>query len=431
MSVRVDKDRFAAYLPHLVDEALRPAVSNYIDIDPKLAPKVLGPDVLATYERLLASGREKVGRNELATAYVAEVKEAVIAAAGTNRWLSIAESRVLPPTTRKAYASFRWKEQYSRDYAGALDEPFPGGRVDHHLFFERYLPMVRKRGMLRLIEEGDVLARLRTFAERSGKQDEAVTVSFGGRTVVARAKEEGLEVTGRSGVAIEYEVQSVHERLRAMARKLPAATRSVLGRDEKRTESQNINDRFGRGSDHEDMLTLALGLDAELGGGERSARLQEIGADITRVHDEACGEYFERTKAVEALREIAANMKELGEQSLGDADLDLALSKRLVQTTYDDDDEEKQVVLVRGRGPLLTMENNASGAAWAIHLDPLARGELVVSAFNGREPSGTVRVGADGKVESMADFRSLYGLTFDIEWAKHELREMRAEQKKG
>jgi hypothetical protein len=442
MRTWIDAQRFAARLPDLVDQQLQSVSTNYVDVDPKLAKKRLAPDAYAKFVELSEDGKKKVSKSSLSKAYAESVKGEVTEAAGSNRWLSIREARALPVTAKKAYGAFRHSERYSKAYDLALEQPFPGGIVDHQLFFSRHLPMVRKRGMLALIEEGSILDRLAKVDAQLAKgpitldggveiskkssngAESQIWIKTPDRTLVVEHSSRGFSL-GAGYDKVTYESQSIFERLAATHKDLPEALKRELARDEpKRSESEKINDRFQRGEDIPGALLLATVLDKAAGDGTLSGKLESIAAEAMKKHDQVAGEYLVRMKTQAALSEIAAKIEKHGEQCIGDADLTIALSDKLTVTTYDDDDKEIQRVLVEGRGPLLTFENHASGASFAVELDPLKKGELMIHTFSDDDaPSGKVAIDASGKVSSMAEYRSLYGTSFDIQWAKETLAE--------
>src|SRR6185369_8954004 len=79
------------------------------------------------------------------------------------------------------------------------------------------------------------------------------------------------------------------------------------------------------------------------------------GVSIEEEKSRVSAEYLKRMGdkgegAVGMLKEIATLVPKFENIALGDADLYIKIEKSLVETRYDDDDNEKEVTLVEGKG---------------------------------------------------------------------------------
>ncbi len=457
----VEVEKFLARFPHDLEERIRgTAVKDHgRHVDAGLAKKRFPKDLLATFRRLAAGG-DKVASDALRDAFVAEVAPKVREAARANKLLSIREARLLSDTVKWAFREHRADLRGSERYDRALHEPFPDGEVDQHLFFERHLPMERVYAGVELIERFGLVDRLpelvralaagpkelpdgtKVRVEERPRRGSAPLDRVEGRgpKVVVEAPDGAISVASGGGggeLAVTsflpgetypwggpstYRARSVYEELESMMARHGIGGAAAGAPKPDASPAEKVLARFeNRHADVPGLARIARAVDHVLDGGRGAAEVEKIASAHRAKETELTGEYLRRLGAARKLLEVAAAVREKGAQSLGDDDLDISLADEYRRTRLDDEDREVVEATVRGEGPLLVLENNASGSAYAVRLDALARGEVDAFTFSD-DGQGRVKVGPPGtRVDSVASHRTMYGFTFDLGWAHDEL----------
>lgn len=430
----------------------------------------LPADVQATYRRLRPEGGE-VGRGELLEAYRADTTERLAQAAGGKKWVTRVAAKSLPAGARYVWRKARDRARSSRYYDAALETAFPEGSTDHHLFFERSLPMVRKRAHHGAIERWKLLERLpqlvalvadgpRVLAD--GTRLEKVQDADGRRTGVriSKGRGNGFEVVGDANElliggrydGVQYERLSIFARnaeawkeLKAQAKAdprlagrlrvfkeiyaddLPEA-QARLGGTKKQPgpSAKEVNDRFQRGTDWGLVAELARVTDLALNAGRDAKAIRSHYARWRKQHRDLAVRFLRSKDVLGYFRSVVASVRKAGEPiSLGDYDDTLSIGDRYQV----ENDREQLRTLVSGKGPLLIHEDHAGGRAVVVPLRSLDQGAVEALLFDGTSYRGKLRLTADGKGDRVPrDFRFLYGLAFDLDQFPDAIRDALSER---
>lgn len=437
----------AAKVTAHLDILLRPRLGYAANLT-RAALKKTAPELLSTFDRL-AEGGKSVAFDALSKGYAEEVKARL---ALQDRALTPAEIDALPPLLKDAYQQAVRSAIYGDRYERALRDPFPDGVVDLDFVFKRRLSFIDMEAAERVFKSGKTdlgqeLQRLIGAGPKRARQVDGLAVSVekapkgkDGRPIQGLDAEDGpfLVVRGE-GRAVFAQYSRVMERLEIKACEerggyawsaLTYEPRSVFERFGDRipggdrfqqSPDQKIVSRFQNGAaDLEALVWVARAVRR----GAPKAKEELRAAEVAK--NEVLGKLAVAGGWIENYRQMAQLVKAHGEQSLGDADHTLLIANQMERTSYDDDDQERTEVLLKGQGPLFIVKEHAGEVSHAVSLDALERGELRLwIARDGHAPL-LFELSADGQVkEPNANYLSagIYAVAFDVSFLPGQLKE--------
>ncbi len=427
-------------------------------LDPELVQKNYPPDLREIYERL-GGAAAKVTRLQLDQAFERFFKR-VLRALPEDFGLAH-----LPPSLKPVLERVQRQLIYSDRADRARDgDPFPDGVVDKDFVFRNYFEGAARRQVSRLVAQYPVFEQLKRLeAElRNGCEvivGEGTSVSLkpeaevdGKKLTLFRAEPPFLCFqTGNEVLLVSAELSDFWTRISLNAfrdiskndardREMNLAwlfvgvePRGDAERQAYIAKEKRRGVRLEGDPDVESFAKLVAHLDRLYAGGAHQADILDASAAIERDKTAVTAELLRRMAgglgAVGILRQVAEWVPQLPPLALGDADLYIKLEDQLKDTTSDDDDNEIERTLVEGQGPLLTFKNVASGASFAVLLEPLAEGRLEVERFYDAAPVNRISLDAEGKAQAPIREDGIASFVFELEWAFEELRQMIAEKR--
>jgi len=451
MPFAVSAKELLLFLPQAIEREAWGAAGKGGAINRSLAKERLGPELLDTLDTLSKTKKKaKITPDTLKEAHLARITPAVEALDG--KVLTDAEVAALPDWLRSAYDAQQSRRLYGSRDTRELDEPFPDGVAEIDFFFRRHLSMRPRKLAAEQIEAEGAFAGIAKALKKVQKQAATlpdgtvvkrqasapkglhgvegsppflVLEKDGARTFVAAAGEEIAISRFDKGShypdsAMTYEKRSVMERLLDYA--LPTSVKVEIP---KRSESENIFDRFPRGADPVLVRDLLVALDGLLRGGKDGAAIADRFAAADRADTALAGDYAARAGWVEKYRAIAELIGKLGEQSLGDADHTVKIADRFERHGEDADGNETVDVRLEGAGPLLVVLEHAGSVSHAVRLDALEEGVLHLRIAVDGEAPFDFRTTPGGKTEAGPRAAPvLYAVAFDVEHVLEQLREI-------
>jgi hypothetical protein len=331
-----------------------------------------------------------------------------------------------PAVQDEDLASQRYGEHWDRSRNG---EPFPDGVVDSDFVFRNYFHFLDVTALTRLLSETAAVSRLGDLMHRA----KVAPVILADGSLATRT-DDRLDLTW-SGVAWQVDVQEdalcttwvvrsqgeeanleVDPRVASPDQAASAAKRVSWDHyfDGKAFRLQEFQGGFPVLSGFFAALAAGLGCSVDLAA-------IDVGAEKSRVTAEYLRGMHGGAGAVGLLSEIAATARRLDAIALGDDDLFISIADRM-ERTKEVDGVDEDIVLVEGRGPLLTYDNVASGASFAVELEALARGELVAHRFYYNDRAGVIRLDSAGNTALPISEIGIASFVFDMEWSLTELK---------
>jgi hypothetical protein len=441
-----------ANVPYAVRELVRQGVKGYgATIDPKLAKERFDPHLYSVWQKHKPA-KGQMNAEQLEKVYTEEAKAKITESAGIGRsaaWVSKEEASHLPKGLKSIYDAARSHKESAVARAAALREPFPSGIVEPDLFFGRFLAMDRKRAVENMLHLGDVIAKLpeiatkgattagdfEIIAAKDGKDLEIEgrkLYNYGGDTKLAVKKGDDVVLVGwddfGGGISkltmSRYDLRDRRSDPRGVTTYEPkdGSMQALLEKyapkgHAKKSEDEKLFDRVGGDADATAAAMLAKAVIAATKGFAKSSEAIDLAlARTEKKAAEQIPEFAKKAKLLDHYRSLAeAVKKNKGEEiTLGDMDTYVRVSDKFEKSTYDEDDNEKQVTLVEGKGPLLIVDNIFGGLGHAIPLSSLEKGELEVFISHETSKRGKLHIGADGKAISTPDDVSAYRVANDL-----------------
>ncbi len=431
-----------------LDILMRPRLGYAANLT-RAALKKTAPELLSTFDRL-AKGGKAVAFDALSKGYAEEVKERL--AKLQDRALTPAEIEALPPLLKDAYQQAVRSAIYGDRYERALRDPFPDGVVDLDFVFKRHLSFIDMEAAERVIKSGKTdlggeLQKMLGAGPKRARQVDGLAVSVekapkgkDGRPIQGLDAEDGpfLVVRGEGQVVFAHysrlmerlEIKACEERGGYAWSALSYEPRSVFERFGDRipggdrfqqSPEQTVVSRFQNGAaDLESLVWVARAVR----GGAPKAKEELAAARAAKT--EVLGKLAVAGKWIDNYREMAQLVKAHGEQSLGDADHTLLIARQMERTSYDDNDQERTEVLLKGHGPLFIVKEHAGEVSHAVSLDALERGELRLWIVRDGHAPLLFELNADGRLkEPNANYLAagIYAVAFDVGFLPGQLRE--------
>ncbi len=456
MSIRLRTEEF---FTHVRSQARMAILTSGSTIDAKTAEARFDPFLRSVWETASQHGKTKLDGDALQAAFDTAARAAIGGAAGVGRsatWVSRDEAEKLPDGLRQAWVAARAQKEHKLAYAQALHEPFPLGKADGELFFDRHLSMVHKRAAQEIFEASGLLAALPALeskVKKAGKlevgditihaapgKDEfklhgkkfwsygaTSTLVFeraGDAVAVGWAKDQGgllepklrmlrfgvddHERDPRAGTSYDPPGSSLEDLIAKLGVKtgLPAAP--------KLSDDEALFKRFSQ-VDVAGLATVALGLLRANGGdAQAEARVSRAAARAHKKDAALIPELAARADFLGMYRQLAEHVKAHGEIAIGDMDGTVKIADTFERHHYDSEDDDATVTLVSGKGPLLIVDNSFGGLGHAIPLAALEKGELDVYLAQRSTARGRLHRDAAGKSESAPDPVMAQRLTSDL-----------------
>lgn len=445
MSIRL---RTEELLTHVRGQARVAILTSGPQIDAKTAEARFDPFLRSVWESASQHGKKKLDGDALQAAFDAAAQQAIGGAAGLGRsasWVSRDEAEKLPDGLRQAWVAARAKKEHKVAYGQALHEPFPLGKVDIELFFDRHLSMVHKRAAQEIFDASGLLTQLPALEQAvkakgkievgditihaapgkdefvlDGKRfwsygatstlifergDDAVAVGWasehGGLTEpklrMLRFGIEDHERDPRAGTSYDPPGSSLEDLIAKLGVKtgLPAGP--------KLSEDEALFKRFSS-VDVAGLETVALGLLRAHGGDAKAEAKVTRAAQRAHKKDAALiPELASKADFLGMYRQLAEHVKAHGEIVIGDMDGTVAIADSFVRSHYGSEDDDATVTLLSGKGPLLIVDNSFGGLGHAIPLASLEKGELDVYLAQRSTARGRLHRDAAGKSQSAPD----------------------------
>lgn len=445
MSIRLRADELVA---HATRQARVAILTAGPQLDAATAKSRFEPFLHSVWEAASQSGKTKLDASALQAAFDSAARTAIDGAAGVGRsatWVSRDEAEKLPAGLREAWVAARAKKEHQLAYAQALHEPFPLGKVDHELFFDRHLSMAHKRAAQTIFEASGLLERLPALTDEVKAKG---SVEVGNITIHAAPGKDEFELDGKrfwsygaqstlvfergdDAVAVGWATEmggllepklrvlrfgiDDHERdpraatsydppgssLEDLVAKLGVKTGLPAG--PKLSEDEALFKRFSA-VDVAGLEIVALGV-LRAGGGDAAAEKKvSLAAERARKKDAALiPELAQRADFLGVYRQLAEHVKAHGEIVIGDMDGTVKIADTFERAHYGSDDDDATVTLVSGQGPLLVVDNSFGGLGHAIPLAALEKGELDVYLAQRSTARGRLHRDATGKSEAAPD----------------------------
>jgi hypothetical protein len=455
---RIKRSSLGAYVRSSSYKIVGRGRKSYGEMDPARAKANLPPDLFRLFESLQKERGRVPSPNELERAfeeYAAKLLEGL-----PDDYAFTALPPSLREVLREAQDFAIYSDRANRARAG---EPFPDGVVDDNFVFTHYFGSLGKTMMRDLMKDFpilDQLAKLKGELRGGPKTIGGVTVRLlddiehAGKKLTAFRSDGPYVVFGEGNEALAVSIDKDGLYPKVSMHRFGDVTSSTLQDTEThlewRPDFSNLDldnfdfDAFREQSakmppdgfdldgtpDVEGFAKLGRWLDALYADGANQAKISagDVAAERTRVTAEYLARMGSGSGAVAMFQEIASLVPAFDDIALGDADLYIEIADKLTDTYYDDNDDEQTRTLIKGKGPLLTFRNAASGASFAVQLDALKHGRLEVDRFYDGASTGRVSLDAEMKAMSPIDPAGIRSFVFEIDWALADLRAMKAEQ---
>lgn len=459
MSIRV---RTQQLLRELNAKASLTLLSAGATVDKKTAEATFDPFLRSVWAAETGGGKHTIAREKLQAAFEAAAAKAVGEVAGQGRsaaWVSRDEATLLPDGLREAWVATRARTEDKVAYAQAIHDPFPLGKVDPELVFDRHLAMVHKRAAQEIFEASGLLDRLPAL-------EAAVKAAKGKLTVgdvtihAAKGKDEfvldgqrywaygaaSTLVFQRGDVAVgvgwvsdhggltEPKLRMLrfgvadHEReprastsydppgssLEDLIGKLALKTGHSAFAAPKLSDDEQLFKRFAS-VDIAGLEVVATGV-LRASGAEPAVekQVQQAAARAYRKDAAVIADLAGRADFLGAYAKLAAHVKAHGELVIGDMDGTVKIADTFERAHYGSDDDDATVTLVSGKGPLLIVDNSFGGLGHAIPLASLEKGELDVYLAQRSTPRGRLHRAADGTSQAAPEPNMAQRLTADL-----------------
>lgn len=459
MSIRV---RTQQLLRDLNAKASMTLMSAGATVDKKTAEASFDPFLRSVWAAETGGGKQPIAREKLQAAFEAAAAKAVGAVAGQGRsagWVSRDEATLLPDGLREAWVATRARTEDKVAYAQAVHDPFPLGKVEPELVFDRHLAMAHKRVARELFEVSGLLDRLPAL-------ESAVKAAKGKLTVgdvtihAAQGKDEfvldgqrywsygaaSTLVFQRGDVAVgvgwvndhggltEPKLRMLrfgvadHEReprastsydppgssLEDLLSKLALKTGHSAFATPKLSEDEQLFKRFAS-VDIAGLEVVALGaLRASGADPALEKQVQQAAARAYKKDAAVIPELAARADFLGLYTKLAEHVKAHGELVLGDMDGTVKIADTFERAHYGSDDDDATVTLVSGKGPLLIVDNSFGGLGHAIPLAALEQGELDVYLAQRSTPRGRLHRAADGTSQAVPEPNMAQRLAADL-----------------